>query len=1128
MNLKFAVSSAIIVACFLSSGFESAHAATIIAPPTYLDFAREADVVVLAEAVTSEGRSTQGLVFTETEFEIVDDLTASLENGESLTVRVPGGVTESRFWIVPGAPTFRAGDRYLLALRERDDGNWAPLMLSYGVFVESNTDDGSSLLSPIGELHKNAVNLDGSTTEVLVPVERDAFLGSLRSRLRPATPDREKIPDDSSWSIGSFEASLPEGGGADVPPECSFIGANGTNFRWAAFDQGNAATIRSNTAGERSLPGNGFPLVQEALDMWMDISDTSFNLRYGGAEAPSLRCSGGTDVVENFILFGDPCSDIEDLENCRGVLAFAGPNGNFRHSFDGEDWYTATTWVCVVNNGTGCVGTANFRVVLAHEFGHGLGFGHVEDDGALMFANCCRNVNSTDRSCARFAYPAISPTNARPEVDAGPDRSVVLLGDEVPLRGSASDDDEPAGRELVSQWRRLVGPGQVTFEDESSLETVARFSHSGTYLLALEVYDGERLAIDNVSLDVRIFAGNDAELVFQQGRDGYSGTVDTFLYEGESDTSNANAPSLDVDEESPGGSGFAKQSLLRFEDIFQTDENQDPSAISPGAPIRSAFLELRTTNSGDGARLHRMTRDWDDSATWDSVGGGLRAGTHGHSQPDATASGASDPSVVDVTTSLHEWSRRPETNLGWMFLPIGSDGWDFDSAEGEEPPLLRVSLPNVEPLSLVEPGDTWRYIEGRSAPRQGWNDLDFDDSRWFEGPTGIGFGDDDDHTIIVDMPGRFATIFCRTEFTLEGPFDASDLELTVDYDDGFVAYLNGVELVRANVAGDGSEVTHETLADLQHEAGTPETFHIPTTALQRGRNVIAFSVHNATIGSGDLSFIPALRGHRVLVDARRVWKYQPGSHPPGDEWTSVDFDDSAWSEGRGSIGYGGGDDFTELLDMQGNYAAVFCRTTFELDCAEEIDALRLNAVIDDGAVVYINGEEVARINMPNGEITADTLAASPSDGLRSVELPVDNLRPGRNVLAVSVHNASLGNADLGFVATLVPTIRTFEDDSPCDVPPEPQPEFVRGDAQPDGRLNVSDAVRLLTVLFRGGDALECEDAADADDDGTLSLTDAITILNFLFQASDPLPPPSGECGPDPTEDDLAECALAKC
>jgi Zn-dependent metalloprotease len=98
---------------------------------------------------------------------------------------------------------------------------------------------------------------------------------------------------------------------------------------------------------------------------------------------------------------------------------------------------------------------------------------------------------------------------------------------------------------------------------------------------------------------------------------------------------------------------------------------------------------------------------------------------------------------------------------------------------------------------------------------------------------------------------------------------------------------------------------------------------------------------------------------------------------------------------------------------------------------------------------------------------------------------------------------------------------TFHAQNGTETPPE-IPVFHRGDADGNGRLELTDAVRILNVLFLGAGEIPCLDAADADDNGQLQLTDAVRILNVLFvgRGTIPLPgPPPAACGSDPTPAD---------
>ena len=85
----------------------------------------------------------------------------------------------------------------------------------------------------------------------------------------------------------------------------------------------------------------------------------------------------------------------------------------------------------------------------------------------------------------------------------------------------------------------------------------------------------------------------------------------------------------------------------------------------------------------------------------------------------------------------------------------------------------------------------------------------------------------------------------------------------------------------------------------------------------------------------------------------------------------------------------------------------------------------------------------------------------------------------------------------------------------CQGPPEPV--FVRGDADDNGIINLTDAIFNLNYLFIGGAEPTCQDSADADNNGSLQLTDGVFILMFLFNGGAPPPDPGAECGVDPAD-----------
>src|SRR5215510_6209459 len=88
--------------------------------------------------------------------------------------------------------------------------------------------------------------------------------------------------------------------------------------------------------------------------------------------------------------------------------------------------------------------------------------------------------------------------------------------------------------------------------------------------------------------------------------------------------------------------------------------------------------------------------------------------------------------------------------------------------------------------------------------------------------------------------------------------------------------------------------------------------------------------------------------------------------------------------------------------------------------------------------------------------------------------------------------------------------------------------FIRGDANANGRVDLSDAVFTLAYLFQGGDGPSCNDAADSNDSGKVDLSDAVYTLGYLFLGGPAPPAPGLECGWDPTPDDIYCFSYAAC
>ncbi len=176
---------------------------------------------------------------------------------------------------------------------------------------------------------------------------------------------------------------------------------------------------------------------------------------------------------------------------------------------------------------------------------------------------------------------------------------------------------------------------------------------------------------------------------------------------------------------------------------------------------------------------------------------------------------------------------------------------------GALPAAARGQAPDFLSPLPIEKGDAWLYFKGTLEPPADWKDLLFDDSGWTSGPTGIGYGALDNDTVLSDMQNSYLSVYARRGFYVEDHNTVGGLLLEMTYDDGFVAYLNGVEVARRNLAGTPPASTQAAASSL----GSPghEYFDLDPALLLSGNNVLAVQMHNASLGDDDLTLLPALR-----------------------------------------------------------------------------------------------------------------------------------------------------------------------------------------------------------------------------------------------------------------------------
>lgn len=173
-----------------------------------------------------------------------------------------------------------------------------------------------------------------------------------------------------------------------------------------------------------------------------------------------------------------------------------------------------------------------------------------------------------------------------------------------------------------------------------------------------------------------------------------------------------------------------------------------------------------------------------------------------------------------------------------------------------------------------------------------------------------------------------------------------------------------------------------------------------------------------------------------LVTTGSRWNYLNDGSDQGTNWINVDFEDATWSNGPAELGYGdtveGRPEATEISygpDANQKHITYYFRQAFTTTQPASVQDLTMNLLRDDGGIVYLNGAEVFRSNMPDGPVNYLTLATNAVAGAEETlyfqkAVAPALLREGKNVLAVEIHQSSPSSSDVSFDLSLTGS-RTF-------------------------------------------------------------------------------------------------------
>lgn len=327
-------------------------------------------------------------------------------------------------------------------------------------------------------------------------------------------------------------------------------------------------------------------------------------------------------------------------------------------------------------------------------------------------------------------------------------------------------------------------------------------------------------------------------------------------------------------------------------------------------------------------------------------------------------------------------------------------------------------------------GSEWSYLDnGSNQSATGWNQLSFDNSAWEIGAAPLGYGDPMTTTISFgsDSNNKHITYYFTRDIDVNLANVSDEVIFGVRRDDGVIVYVNGVEVIRDNMPT--GSITHTTGASNTVNSGDETNyflFDLPKTIFQNGINRISVQLHQKDGQSSDLGFDMFVK-NKIAPAAYPLqkgaeWSYlDNGTNQSTTAWKELTFDNSTWGTGFAPLGYG--DPAATTISFGPNssdkYITYYFSRDLEINLANVADQVELGLRRDDGAVIYVNGIEVVRDNMPAGPIDNTTWSVTTIDGAAekryvSYFLPKTIFQNGVNRISVEIHQRDGQSSDLGF------------------------------------------------------------------------------------------------------------------
>jgi hypothetical protein len=340
------------------------------------------------------------------------------------------------------------------------------------------------------------------------------------------------------------------------------------------------------------------------------------------------------------------------------------------------------------------------------------------------------------------------------------------------------------------------------------------------------------------------------------------------------------------------------------------------------------------------------------------------------------------------TGAYQKPSLTPVAHQGAVYVVAGSSGQASGGSLNH--PAMFVSLNQLGSMVLDVDGARLdaRFIRETGAIADSFTMLKSADATP-TAPTGlVATAGNTQVTLAWNAAANAATYNVKRSTTSGGPYTLRQTGLTVrNFTDTGLTNGTAYHYVVSGVNSEGVEGANSAQASATPQAAPPG----PTTFVARGT----------------------------------TWKYLDNGSDQGTAWRGITFVDTTWASGAAELGYGDGDEATVISygpNSSQKHVTSYFRKSFTVTNAGSYTGLAITLRRDDGAVVYINGTEAVRTNMPTGTVSYTTLAGSnigSETTFFAFTAPASLLREGTNVVAVEVHQTNRTSSDVSFNMDLI-------------------------------------------------------------------------------------------------------------